>query len=137
MFDIVNQTWSLGPEMSFERDDHSCMADEETSTIHVLGGYNGRNGALKSSEKWTLGTDSWVSSTSLPENIYRSAAVLSNSDEYIGYLAGGWADGVITSKVWALRKRDMNWKEIASKTFNIPRRSHALVNIPVDQVPGC
>ena len=94
-------------------------------------------GRLKSTEKWTFGTDSWQSGASLPEAVERSASVISNSNDNIGYLVGGnTADGA-TSKVWYLRRRDMKWIQDASKKLKTPRYSHTVVNIPEDQIPGC
>ena len=114
-----------------------------------MGGYNGRemadgNGLLKSTEKWTLGTNSWVSGASLPKSLGYSAAVNSNSNNTIGYLVGGLTgDGQSLetferlSKVWTLTRRDLGWIEHGSKRLKLPRSGHTLVNIPKDQIPGC
>ena len=100
-----------------------------------MGGWN--NGRLKSTEKWIFGTDSWISGASLPEAVYYSAAVSSNSEEIVGYLVGGRAKNRVTSKVWSLRRRDMRWIEDGTKKLKTPRLSHTVVNIPGDQIPGC
>ena len=121
--------------MNEKRYDHACLVDEETRTIHIVGGWN--NGRLKSTEKWTFGTDSWVSGTNLPEAVSWSAAVNSNSEETIGYLIAGRTDNGFSSKVWSLRRRDMTWIEDGTKILKTPRYGHTVVNIPGDQIPGC
>ena len=100
-------------------------------------GGSGSNGHLKSTEKWIVGTDSWVSGTNLPEAVRRSASVESNSIDNIGYLVGGHTEDEVTSKVWSLRRRDMRWIEDRSKRLTTPRQYHTLVNIPGNQIPGC
>ena len=107
-----------------------------------MGGY--RNGLLKSTEKWTLGTNSWVSGANLPKALGYSAAVNSNSTNTIGYLVGGvTGDGQSPetferhSRVLALTRRDLGWIEHGSKRLKLPRSGHTLVNIPEDQIPGC
>merc|ERR1719328_982329 len=95
-----------------------------------MGEYNAHSGRLKSTEKWTFGTDSWVSGASLPEAVHYSAAVNSNSEETIGYLVAGYTDNGVTSKVWSLRRRDMVWIEDDSKRLQTPRYRHTVVNIP-------
>ena len=110
-----------------------------------MGGCYGRMcGLLKSTEKWTLGTNSWVSGASLPKPLGYSAAVNSNSNTTIGYLVGGLTgDGESPdtveelSKVWTLTRRDLRWIEHGSKRLKLPRSGHTLVNIPKDQIPGC
>ena len=52
-----------------------------------MGGDNGL--LLDTTEKWTIGTNAWEASSVLPEKIDLSAAVSSNSQEYVGYMAGG------------------------------------------------
>jgi len=102
-----------------------------------MGGYNANSGFLKSTEKWTFGTESWVSGASLPDAVFGSAAVNSNSEEHIGYLVAGWTDDGPTSKVWSLRRRDLMWIEDDSKTLQTPRSDYTVVNIPGNQIPGC
>ena len=123
---------------------HACLVDEETNTIHVMGGYNDNNGILKSTETWTFGTDLWVSGGNLPEAVAFSAAAKSNSNDILGFLVGGRTengrtertDG-FTSKVWHLRRQDKRWIEDSSKTLKTPRYWHTAVNIPGNQIPGC
>ena len=102
----------------------------------MIGG-DGDNGFLKSTEKWTFGTDAWVSGANLPETVQYSAAVNSNSEETIGYLVAGRTRNGATSKVWSLRRRDMKWIEDGSKRLKTPRHGHTVVNIPMDKIPGC
>ena len=116
---------------------HACLVDEETNTIHMMGGYNDNNGILKSTETWTFGTDLWVSGGNLPEAVAFSAAAKSNSNDILGFLVGGRTDNGVTSKVWHLRRQDKRWIEDSSKTLKIPRVGHTVVNIPGDQIPGC
>ena len=92
---------------------------------------------LKSTEKWTFGTNSWVSGVNLPETISSSAAVISNSNENLGYLVGGYTEDGRTSKVWSLRRRDMTWIEHESKRLKLPQSDHTLVNTLADRFPGC
>ena len=115
----------------------ACLVNEEKNTIHVMGGEGDNSEILKSTEKWTFGTDSWVSGANLPEAVDESAAVNSNSEETIGYLVAGWTDNGVTSKVWSLRRRDMMWIEDGSKQLQTPRAYHTVVNIPDDQISGC
>jgi len=141
IYNVVKKDWTEGPKLNEKRYDHACLVDEETRTIHIIGGNGGGkrlNGEkrLKSTEKWTFGTDAWIFGASLPEVVEHSAAVSSNSEETIGFLVGGFTDRV-TSKVWSLRRRDMMWIEDGSKTLQTPRSYHTVVNIPGDQIPGC
>ena len=122
--------------MNEKRADHACLVDEETNTIHVIGGMGDGN-RLKSTEKWKFGTDSWISGAYLPEAVASSAAVNSNSAEYIGYLVSGNTDNGPTSKIYHLRRKDMSWIEYGSKNVNLPRYLHTVVKIPGDQIPGC
>ena len=101
-----------------------------------MGGYYG--GGLDTTEKWTIGTNAWESSSVLPEKNRYSAAVSSNSQEYVGYMAGGITntDGT-TNKVYALRRRDEQWIQLESKSLQQRRREHTLVNLGPSEIPGC
>jgi len=136
IYNVVRKDWTEGPKLNEKRSSHACLVDEERSTIHVIGG-DGDNGFLKSTEKWTFGTDAWVSGANLPETVQYSAAVNSNSEETIGYLVAGLTYNRITSKVWSLRRRDMKWIEDRTKKLKTPRYFHTVVNVPRDQIPGC
>ena len=116
---------------------HACLVDEETNTIHVMGGYDANNGLLKSTEKLTFGTDSWVFGDNLPENVAFSDAAKSTSNDILGFLVGGRTENGVTSKVWHLRRQDMRWVEDSSNTLKTPRIGHTVVSIPGDQIPGC
>jgi len=135
IYNVVSKVWTKGPKLNEKRFSHACLVDEETRTIHIVGGWN--NGRLKSTEKWTFGTDSWISGANLPEAVDESAAVNSHSEETIGYLVAGRTDNGRTSKVWSLRRRDMKWIEDGTKKLKTPRGYHTVVNIPGDQIPGC
>jgi len=137
IYNVVKKNWTEGPKLNEKRFFPACLVDEETNTIHVMGGEGDNSEILKSTEKWTFGTDSWVSGASLPEAVVSPAAVNSNSEEHIGYLVAGFTENGITSKVWSLRRNDMMWIEDDSKQLQTPRRSHTVVNIPGDQIPGC
>ena len=101
-----------------------------------MGGYYG--GLLDTTEKWTIGTNAWEASSVLPEKIRSSAAVSSNSQEYVGYMAGGHThtDGY-TTKVYALRRRDERWIQLESKSLQQRRGFHTLVNLGPSEIPGC
>ena len=100
-----------------------------------MGGYNGAR--LDTTEKWTIGTNAWEASSVLPEKISYSAAVSSNSQEYVGYMAGGRTDTKITNKVYALRRRDEQWIQLESKSLQQRRSRHTLVNLGPSEIPGC
>jgi len=135
IYNVVSKVWTKGPKLNEKRFSHACLVDEETRTIHIVGGWN--NGRLKSTEKWIFGTDAWISGAILPEAVHSSAAVNSNSEETIGYLVAGDVENEVTSKVWSLRRRDMSWIEDGTKRLQTPRYRHTVVNIPGDQIPGC
>ena len=101
-----------------------------------MGGYTGAR--LDTTEKWTIGTNAWEASSVLPEKISYSAAVSSNSQEYVGYMAGGYTntDGT-TNKVYALRRRDEQWIQLESKSLQQRRSRHTLVNLGPSEIPGC
>ena len=124
--------------MTQKRSEHACFVDEKTSTIHVMGGYYGE--PLKSTESWTFGTDSWISdeSSELPIRLSSASAVSANSNEYVGYIAGGETDNSIQlPSVWALRRDDMKWIRLTSKTLEHSRAYSTLLNLQGDQIPGC
>merc|ERR1719414_885408 len=135
IYNVVKKDWSEGPKLNEKRHAHACLVDEEKNEIHIMGGWN--NGRLKSTEKWTFGTDAWISGTSLPEAVSSSAAANSNSEETIGFLVGGYTEDGRTSKVWSLRRRGMMWIEDGTKKLKIPRSSHTVVSIPGNHIPGC
>ena len=101
-----------------------------------MGGWYG--GRLDTTEKWTIGTNAWETSSVLPEKIDSSAAVSSNSQEYVGYMADGNTntDGA-TNKVYALRRRDERWIQLESESLQQRRYDHSLVNLGPYEVPGC
>ena len=122
--------------MRTKRAGHACFADEATSSIFVVGGYDDQRNRLSSTEKWTFGQSSWQSSANMPEAISASSAVHSNGKNYVGYLAGGEI-GIKDSKdIFGLRRRDMTWIKM-NKTMEKGRLWHSLLNIPVNQVLGC
>merc|ERR1712218_701752 len=136
VFDVKTKSWEQGPSLIQRRYRHSCFTDEQTKTVFVMGGLNG--GSLDTTEKWTFGTNAWEASSVLPEKIYLSAAVSSNSQEYVGYMAGGWTntDGT-TNKIYALIRRDEQWVQLESKSLQQRRSYHSLVNLGPYEVPGC
>merc|ERR1712038_485217 len=137
IYNVVKKDWTEGPKLNEKRYYHACLVDEDTRTVHIVGGHNHQYERLKSTEKWIYGTDSWISGADLPETVVGSAAVTSNSEETIGYLVAGDTDNGATSKVWSLRRRDMMWIEDGTKKLQIPRGRHTVVNVPGDQIPGC
>ena len=100
-----------------------------------MGGYDSQS--LASTENWTIGTTSFQRASDLPEGIYVSAATPSYSNEYVGYLVGGYTANRGTDKVWGLRRQTMDWTEIESKSLVIPRYHHSLVNMVAAEIPGC
>ena len=103
-----------------------------------MGGYYYPGGGLDTTEKWTIGTNAWEASSVLPEKISASAAVSSNSQEYVGYMAGGSTNTEgYTNKVYALRRRDEQWIKLESKSLQQRRAYHSLVNLGPYEVPGC
>ena len=139
MYNVINKTWTEGPQLNDKRSSHSCIVDETKSTIHVISGHN-NFGMMATTEKWTFGTNSWVYGKSLPQWTYDAAAVSSNSDSYVGFLAGGQTTPGSSSKVWGLRRRDEEWIEISSSNLDVARADHNLIIIPGDrgdQITGC
>ena len=121
--------------MNTKRESHACFADHSTNSIYVVGGWDDRN-RLSSTEKWTLGQNSWQPSANLPETISSSSAVSSNTDEFIGYMAGGYTGNRYSSDIYGLRRRDETWIKL-NKTMKTGRHNHSLLNIPANQVLGC
>ena len=122
--------------MSTKRSYHSCFADEATSSIFVVGGYDDQWNELSSTEKWTFGQSSWQPSANLPGAISYSSAVPSNGNKYVGYLAGGRTGKIHSKDIFGLRRRDMTWIKM-NKTMKMGRVHHSLLNIPANKVLGC
>ena len=94
----------------------------------MIGGA-GEDERLKSVEKLKIDENMmWESTTDLPENLDESAAVTSNSNDFIGYVAGGWAKSGWTDKVWGLRRADLKWVEMPNR-LRKSRRLHTMVNV--------
>ena len=115
---------------------HSCFYDEQSNTVFVIGGRNNW-GTLKSTEKLKLNENfNWESTTDLPEPLDQSSAVASNSNEFIGYVAGGYTNNGKTDKIWGLRRTDLNWVEMPKRLQQL-KWTHSMVNIAPDEIPGC
>ena len=113
------------------------MYDEQSNYVFAIGGYNDGWRRLKSTEKLRMnGNSIWESTTDLPEPLYRSAAVASNSNAFIGYVAGGSTSNGRNDKVWGLRRTDLNWVEMPKRLQN-SREDHTMVNVASDEIPGC
>ena len=121
--------------MNTKRWAHVCFQDEETSSIYVVGGRGDQSNSLSSTEKWTFEESSWQPSANLPEAIFWSSAVSSNTDEFIGYMAGG-STMRYSNNIYGLRRRQMGWIKL-NKTMNTGRYYHSLLNIPANQILGC
>ena len=135
IYDSSKNQWTKGPALKQKRYLHSCFFDEQSNHVFVIGGgYNGRR--LKSTEKLRIGNSIWESTTDLLEPLSRSAAVASDSNAFIGYVAGGYINNVKTDKVWGLRRTDLHWVEMP-KRLQIPRGYHSMVNVVSDEIPGC
>ena len=121
--------------MKADRRFHSCLYDEKTNAIFVFGGQSGNN-KIATTEQWKLDTSQWESTTSLPEVSWSSAAVASNSMDYIGFVAGGNTDSGTISKVYGLRRSDLVW-QVMPQQLQTARTVHSMVNLPLDRIPGC
>ena len=104
-------------------------------SVFAIGG-NSNGGRLKSTEKLRIGNSIWESTTDLLEPLSSSAAVASNSNQFIGYVAGGWTNNKRTDKIWGLRRTDLIWMEMP-KRLQKSRSDHTMVNIASDKIPGC
>ena len=130
--------------MNTKRIWHACFADEASSSAYVIGGIDDQRNALSSTEKWTFRQNSWQPSANLPEAISSSSAVSSHSQQFVGYMAGGWTGRYskryhsrISSKdILGLKRSDMTWIKL-NKTMQIGREGYSLLNIPSNQVLGC
>ena len=123
--------------MNAKRNSHACVQDTVTSSIYIAGGYDQWK-KLSSTEKWTLEENSWKPLANLPEAIFRSSAVSSNTDEFIGYMVGGiegypWR---YSKNIYGLKRREKTWIKL-NKTIKIARYWQSLSNIPVIQILGC
>ena len=144
MFNTETEEWSQGPSLKEKRGYHSCFYDDQTNSIFVVGGQNSHPHnpdnqiRVATTEQWRLDSNQWVSTPSLPEPIKTSAGVASKSIQYIGYIAGGTNGeaGLATNKVYGLRRRDLVW-EVMPQKLKTARYYHSMVNLPVDQIPGC
>ena len=132
IYDVKSKSWSEGPSLNVKRSQHVCIVDPKTKTIHVIGGWtlkqtrHGQNWKpLKSTETLNEANSKWEMGPDIKKPLLYSAAVSSRSNEYIGYIVGG---NSATPKLWALRRRDMEWIEI-SKHFEVRRMMHSLVNV--------
>ena len=90
---------------------------------------------LSSTEKWSLEDYSWKPSANLSEAISWSSAVSSNTDEFIGFMAGGYPWRYLKN-IYGLKRREKTWIKL-NRTMKIGRISHSLLNIPANQVLGC
>ena len=107
------------------------------NTVFVIGGEDENLKSLKSTEKLKMNEQlSWESTTDLPEPLSSSAAVASNSNQFIGYVAGGNTNNGRTDKIWGLRRTDLNWVEMP-KRLQKTNYGHSMVNIASEEIPGC
>ena len=134
VFNTQTEEWSQGPSMNQKRDYHSCFYDDQTNSIFIVGGYNGNH--LATTEQWNLDTNQWIMTPDLPEPLSSSAGVASKSGQIIGFIAGGWNNGETTNKIYGLRRSDLTW-EIMPQKMQTARKLHSMINLPVDQIPGC
>ena len=115
------------------------MVDQDTSTIHVMGGSNKYGQIWSSTEKLKFDghNETWEISSDLTEPLTKSVAVSSKSNEFIGYLVGGYniqsgrdrngrERGV--SKIWGLQRSNIKWVEL-SKRLKTHHHSHTVVNV--------
>ena len=136
IYDTSSKNWTKGPTLNIERIHHACMVDLKTETIHVMGGYDKSNHIeTYSTETLKKGSKKWKMGPNLKESSSKHAAVSSRSDEYVGYLVGGWLDDGNHAKTYGLRRHDMEWIEM-SKQPKIPRAAHTIVNPSLVEI-GC
>ena len=121
--------------MNTKRYWHACFADTETSSIYIAGGEDDQYNWLSSTEKWSLEENSWKPSATLPEAIYSSSAVSSNSDKFIAYMVGGYPKR-FSKNIYGLKRREKTWIKL-NKTMKTGRWKHSLLNIPTNQILGC
>merc|ERR1719278_409140 len=107
--------------MKTKRWAHSCFQDTESSSIYIAGGQDDQSNELSSTEKWTFQENSWKPSANLPEAIRWSSAVSSNSEEFIGYMAGGIDNRLrYLPNIYGLTRRQMEWIKL-NKTMKTAR----------------
>ena len=121
--------------MNTKRFYHSCFTDEKTSSIYIVGGFEDQMTRLSSTEKWTFEQNSWQPSANFPKPISSSTAVSSYTDEFIGYMAGGYPTRY-SKNIYGLRRRQIEWIKL-NKTIKTRRYAHSLLNIPADQILEC
>lgn len=135
VFNTENEEWSQGPSMNQKRSSHSCFYDDQTNSIFVVGGdYYGNY--LPTTEQWRLDTNQWITTPDLPEPLAFSAGVASKSSQFVGFVAGGNTNAGTSNKIYGLRRTDLTW-EVMPQQLQTARRSHSMVNVPADQIPGC
>ena len=139
----MKNQWTSGPALVKARSWHSCLYDEKTNSIFIMGGVDKNYRIMKSTEKLNLDNNMiWTSRIplrDLHESLYYSAAVASNSTEFIGYVAGGktgFGGSGGTDKVWGLRRIGLTWEEIPIR-LQTPRFSHTIVNLASNEKMYC
>ena len=131
IYDVNDKQWSEVPSLNIKRHQHACMVDRKTETIHVMGGY-----FLDSTETLDVANKKWILGPKLKVPLMDSAAVSSNSNDYVGYLVGGYTDDfATTSRIWGLQRSRMEWIEM-SNNLKIPRFLHSVVNVKSTDI-GC
>ena len=124
--------------MNVKRYRHACMVDQKTSTIHVMGGWGQNGNRLSSTEKLKFNdvNRKWEMGSTLKEPLTYSAAVFLRSNEFVGYLVGGYTNSGMKNKIWGLRRSDQQWID-TSKRLKIARYAHTVVNAYDNQIPNC
>ena len=122
--------------MNERRCEHSFMLDVAEKTVYIMGGANENGLTLDTTEKWIIGTDSWQTSSTLVRKILGFSAVSAKSEDYVGYIAGGWSGGDWSNEIWGLRRSDDSWVKL-TKALRTRRTYFSLLNIPANQVLGC
>ena len=135
MLNLKTEQWTQGPNMKQYKRQHSCFYDEKTNSIFTIGGLSGSDKSA-TTEQWKLDTNHWEPTPSLPEPLWSAAGVASNSMDYIGFVAGGSTNSGGSDKVLGLRRMDLGWQVIPQK-LKTARSGHSIVNLPLDQIPGC
>ena len=138
IYDTIHKNWTQGPSLNVKRRQHACMVDLKSSTIHVMGGGDQNNYRLSSTEKLKFNdvNRKWEMASNLKEPLDYSTAVSSRSNEFVGYLVGGYVNSRSTSKIWGLRRSDQQWID-TSKRLKIARYGHTVVNVYENQISNC
>ena len=162
IFDVSKRKWTQGPSLKQKRILHSCFYNEHENTIYAVSGQEhwasiSLAGYLNTTEKWNFDRNEWEPSSVFPVAVAGSAAVASQSVNFIGFVTGGWGDipkmmeddyyhddddwktwhYENQKKVWGLRRTDLLWISMP-QSLSLGRYHHSIVNVAGTwEIPGC